>query len=274
MNPSTSPQLNAKPRKRLFLGLLLALEGIIAVTLLLLWYVPYRGFETLKPGLSEVIGWTFLALLLFFSLGVIVLVATIIRGREMPGTKRLRGILVRYFFPLITGLGRLFGIPKDDIRRSFIGINNELVRSESLKSPPKSVLILMPHCVQRDICPYRITVDVRNCRQCGQCDFSELTQVAERLGVDMTVATGGTLARRVVIETRPELIVGVACERDLSSGIVDTYPIPVLGVLIDRPEGPCLNTQVNVGLIKEALEHFLPKEVHAEKERAGQTAAS
>lgn len=246
-----------KPKKRLFLGLLLALELIIALSLFILWYIPYRGFERLGSSLPVIIGWVFGALLILLSVGIILIVLTVIRGREMPGTKRLHGFLVRYMFPVITGIGRFFGIPKDDIRRSFIEINNQLVRSESLKNPPKRILVLMPHCIQKDICPYRITVDVKNCRQCGECDFSDLTDVAERLGVQMTVATGGTLARRVVVETKPELILGVACERDLSSGIADTYPIPVLGVLIDRPEGPCLNTRVSVEKVTEALNAYL-----------------
>jgi hypothetical protein len=177
-------------------------------------------------------------------------------------------------FPVITGIGRFFGIPKDDIRRSFIEINNQLVRSESLKNPPRRILVLMPHCIQKDICPYRITVDVKNCRQCGECDFSDLTDVAERLGVQMTVATGGTLARRVVIEKKPELILGVACERDLSSGIADTYPIPVLGVLIDRPEGPCLNTRVSVEKVTEALNAYLGEDPLPVEGKGGSTEAA
>ncbi|MCJ7499958.1 DUF116 domain-containing protein, partial [bacterium] len=95
-----------------------------------------------------------------------------------------------------------------------------------------------------------------------------------RLGIDMTVATGGSLARRVVVETNPELIVGVACERDLASGIVDTYPIPVIGVLIHRPEGPCINTRVDVDKVNEALETFMSEHSFASENETGQTAVS
>lgn len=90
----------------------------------------------------------------------------------------------------------------------------------------------------------------------------------------MTVATGGTLARRVVVETNPELIVGVACERDLASGIVETYPIPVIGILIDRPEGPCVNTRVNVDKVNEALETFLSEHSFTGEKEAGKVAFS
>lgn len=249
--------MKIKPRKRLFIGLLLSLELVFALGLFILWFIPSRGYESFGKSLSVFWGWIFGVILIVFTLGIIFLVATILRGREVRGAKWLRGALVRYMLPVITGVGKLFKIPKDDIRRSFIEINNELVRSSSFKAPPKRILILMPHCIQRDDCPYRITVEVNNCRRCGKCDFSELTQIADRFGIEMTVATGGTLARKVVVETKPELILGVACERDLASGIVDTYPIPVIGILIDRPEGPCINTRVDVDKVNSALETFL-----------------
>jgi hypothetical protein len=50
--------------------------------------------------------------------------------------------------------------------------------------------------------------------------------------------------------------VAVACERDLSSGIIDSYPLPVLGVTNERPFGPCFNTKVDLGQVIEAIEFF------------------
>ena len=266
--------MRIKPRKRLFIGLLFSLELVFALGLFILWFIPSRGYESFGKSLSVFWGWVFGVILIVFTLGILFLVATILQGREVRGARWLRGALVRYMLPVITGVGKLFGIPKDDIRRSFIEINNELVRSSSFKEPPKRILILMPHCIQRDECPYRITVEVNNCRRCGKCDFNELTQIAERFGIEMTVATGGTLARKVVVETRPELILGVACERDLVSGIVDTYPIPVIGILIDRPEGPCINTRVDVERVNDALETFLSEHTFKSEESASKTKAS
>jgi hypothetical protein len=266
--------MKIKPRKRLFIGLLLTLEAATVLGLFLLWYIPSRSYESFGKSFSIFMGWVLGAVFLIFTLGIFFLVAIILRGREVPGARRLRGILIRFLLPVITILGRLFDIPKDDIRRSFIEINNELVRSGSFKTPPKRVLVLMPHCVQRDVCPHRITVNINNCRQCGKCDFSELIVVADKYGVDITVATGGTLARRVIVETRPELIIGVACERDLSSGIVEPYPIPVIGILIERPEGPCMNTRLNVEKVDRVLETFLHREMPAIDRKADKVAAS
>jgi hypothetical protein len=82
-------------------------------------------------------------------------------------------------------------------------------------------------------------------------------ELSEKYQVGLAVATGGTLARRIVVERRPHLIIAVACERDLSSGIQDSYPLPVFGVVNERPHGPCYDTMVDLEKVEEALKTFL-----------------
>ena len=59
------------------------------------------------------------------------------------------------------------------------------------------------------------------------------------------------------MDKRPDMIIAVACDRDLTSGIQDTYPIPVFGILNKRPNGPCYDTDVDVDLVEEGLTIFL-----------------
>ncbi len=80
--------------------------------------------------------------------------------------------------------------------------------------------------------------------------------MAKALNLNLFVATGGTIARKIVVETKPEAIVAVACERDLSSGVLDTYPLPILGIINERPFGPCFNTAVSLDKVKDALNFF------------------
>lgn len=76
----------------------------------------------------------------------------------------------------------------------------------------------------------------------------------------MFIATGGTLARKIIIENKPNFIIAVACQRDLVEGIQEVFPIPVYGVLNQRPEGPCVNTRVDVSKIEKALQNILKDE--------------
>ena len=68
------------------------------------------------------------------------------------------------------------------------------------------------------------------------------------------------LARQMVMQARPKAIVAVACERDLTSGIQDVFPLPVLGVLNERPYGPCFNTRVDKKKLEDAILAFLDNE--------------
>ena len=56
---------------------------------------------------------------------------------------------------------------------------------------------------------------------------------------------------------RPKAVVAIACERDLASGIQDVYPIPSVGVLNLRPNGPCYNTHVDLEEFRRAIEEIL-----------------
>ena len=80
---------------------------------------------------------------------------------------------------------------------------------------------------------------------------------AKEYGCQFIVVTGGTLARMKVKEARPKAIVAIACERDLASGMADVFPIPVIGVLNERPNGPCCNTTVDPKRVRAAVEQLL-----------------
>ncbi len=75
----------------------------------------------------------------------------------------------------------------------------------------------------------------------------------------MRVVTGGTLARKAVEVLKPRCILAVACERDLTSGIIDSFPLPVWGLLNERPYGPCFNTFVSSEDVEKALQRLVKR---------------
>lgn len=121
------------------------------------------------------------------------------------------------------------------------------------KKKVNNLLVLLPHCIQLEDCELKITKDILICKKCGRCDIGDLAKIAERYNLTMSVATGGTIARRIIKEKQPDAILAVACERNLLSGVLDTYPLPVLGVFNSRPNGPCINTMVDVNLVEEII---------------------
>ena len=73
----------------------------------------------------------------------------------------------------------------------------------------------------------------------------------------------------MVKELRPRAIIAVACERDLTSGIQDVFPLPVIGVLNERPYGPCFNTRVDIRKVEAAILDFLDTEEKYDSKTAG-----
>jgi hypothetical protein len=199
-----------------------------------------------------------LSVLVFLMLsGGLLLVFTIFSGKDFFFSHKLRGIVAKVLFPFMILMGKLVGVSKEKVQQSFIELNNHLVRSNYHRTRPNQLLILLPHCIQDFDCQIRITGNVKNCEGCGKCEIKDLIELSDQFQVKIAVATGGTLARRIIVENRPEAIVAVACELDLTSGIQDSYPIPVIGILNERPNGPCINTKVDIQKVREAILDFL-----------------
>lgn len=188
-------------------------------------------------------------------LGLIILSALTEKDFLFPhGEKQ---ITMKVLFPINLFLGRLFGWSKDQIRQSFVAVNNSLFKATQKRVNPERILILLSHCLQNFECPQKVTAEHRNCRMCGKCQISQIIGLEDEYNTSLSIATGGTLARKVIVEKRPTVIVAVACERDLTSGIQDVYPIPVYGILNQRPFGPCINTRVEIEKIEKTLKIIL-----------------
>lgn len=222
------------------------------------WWIPTKGLENIHPDLPGYVGFIFATLSGLAILGTFLLILTTALGKDIFFTRFMRLVVIKFLLPAIELMGRVLGISRDTIRQSFVAMNNSLVESQKLVIKPDRILILLPHCLQFFDCDIKVTGGIEKCTRCGSCDIKGLAELADRFDIDISVATGGTLARKVIVEKRPKLVIAVACERDLTSGIKDCYPLPVIGILNDRPNGPCFNTSVDVAKIEQALLSVLP----------------
>lgn len=159
-------------------------------------------------------------------------------------------------------LARKAGLDKDSMRKTYVELNNAFVSSEKNKKnlSPEKILLLLPHCLQNSECTIKVSGDIRRCRQCGKCCLGDILKTADKYGVGVVVATGGTAARSAILKKNPSYIISVACERDLASGISDVRKIPVKGIINKRPNGPCINTTVDLNELENALKEVTKTE--------------
>ena len=252
-------------KKRYFLGLTALSAFFVVMLIFMVWYVMRPGLLQIHSVLPLLWGCLcgFISLLLVLGVSAIFLA---VLGLRLPLVMYvLAWKVINLLFPLSITLGKLFNIPKYKVQQSFVEVNNVLVSHYKIKVPAERILILTPHCIQWDKCVHKITRNVENCHQCGHCGVGDMLRLSHKYGCKLVVATGGTLARQMVKEARPKAIVAVACERDLTSGMQDVFPLPVLGVPNERPFGPCFNTKVDVNKLEQAILAFMEEVKDANK---------
>lgn len=176
-----------------------------------------------------------------------------VRGMSIYALRLGIGLVLPVFM-YFTGL---FKGDKDWLGRIYISINNLVVKYGLQNKSSAKMLLLLPHCMQSKDCCCRITENISSCRRCGSCKVGEAAGITEQYGIRAVVAKGGTAARNIVKEYRPDFILAVACERELVSGIGDVGKIPVIGVINQRPNGYCTNTTVDMVLLKRIIQELM-----------------
>lgn len=247
----------SRPQKRLFLVLILASLLIAGFFSYWLWKISIPGLAIISSHLPWVIGLVICTVLLIIMASVTGIILAILGFRTPRFFQGIAWSAINLFFPMTITIGKLFDVDKERIERSFIELSNHLIRQKQIIVKPEQLLILTPHCIQQENCPHKVTQTITNCRRCGACQVGDLAALTEKYGVHLAIVTGGTLARKVVKTIRPHAILAIACERDLTSGIQDVFPLPVIGILNQRPCGPCCNTRVDMTLVEQTVQKFL-----------------
>ena len=235
--------------------------ALIAAVLFLFWKLLLPGLALYVPFMVPVANIIFPLLIL---IGVVLYVLLVWGASchvlRYKGAGQVLALYLRLLFGPALLVSRCSGVHWRKMSQAYISYLNRLVLLKNIHIRPDKILILIPHCLQWDKCPHKITRNSQNCHRCGQCPIGSILEMADSKGSYLAVATGGTLARQIVRERRPQAIVAIACERDLVSGMQDVFPMPVLGLLNKRPNGPCFNTDVDLDALKTLLETITGEE--------------
>jgi hypothetical protein len=139
---------------------------------------------------------------------------------------------------LTSRLAERFG-RRDWVENASVKVYNALALLRRRKVGTGELLLLIPRCLSKE------TLD-------------GVLGIAGKYGVPVFVATRGQLARRVIRERRPRAVVAVACERDMVSGLHDVAgKIPVLGLTMTLPSGPCKDALLNLGQLEEWVRAYV-----------------
>lgn len=138
-----------------------------------------------------------------------------------------------------------------------ISLSNGLTRLRRPRCRPEEILILLPHCLQRQGCPLDLAESVLNCQRCGRCGIADIIRLHERYGVRLAVASGGRQAVALVRRPENRLVLAIACPKELAMGILATFPKPVYVVRNIVGQVPCLNTGIDGACVEAAIRRFV-----------------
>ncbi len=114
--------------------------------------------------------------------------------------------------------------------------------------PPKMRVMILPQCMRSLKCPAKLnSKDGFYCKKCGLCDITTAYAAAEAVGTRCYTVPGGTFATRVLKNSRPEAVIGVACSKDLYEGTLAAkiVGIPSQGVQLTKTGCICTYTDMD-----------------------------
>ncbi|HYF40371.1 MAG TPA: DUF116 domain-containing protein [Gemmatimonadales bacterium] len=216
-----------------------------ALTLVALLTVTAAGLYLLAPRIEAVhsvapsVLWTVLLLsaALLWTWWAVLFLSFYIERPLLPEKLAERGLFLR-LMRLTSRTASQFG-RRDWVENAAVKVYNALAAMRNRKVGQGELLLLIPRCLSK------VTLD-------------GVLGIAGKYGVPVFVATRGQLARRVIRERRPRAVVAVACERDMVSGLHDVAgKIPVLGLTMTLPVGPCKDATLDLGQLERWVQSYV-----------------
>jgi hypothetical protein len=118
-----------------------------------------------------------------------------------------------------------------NINKEYARSINDRERERFVKVPYKNRMLFLSHCIRAEL-------------------RDELHRFAEGLGYKVHVVGGGSIVHKIIMEEKPEAVLGIACEPELTMA-VEKLELPLHVVLLDI-DG-CKDTTVNVEEAKRVI---------------------
>jgi hypothetical protein len=214
-------------QKRIFIGLTFCFLLTAIIFLYGIYYLIEPRLRMLHAKLPAIIAALLIAawgivflLFILFVLSLVIRIKLILKIFE-------KSIPFHFFTPTIFKLGQFLGRSKDQLSNSYIKVHNGWIRLNAGKTKARKILVLLPRCLQKQL-------------------LDQISQFLLPRRIPVFVVSGGEMARRIVKERKPKVVIGVACERDLLSAVMDLCTsVRIIGIPNYRPEGPCKNTRID-----------------------------
>ncbi len=225
--------------KRVFLLFALGVTFLFLFLGFGLYYLTIPRFSEFHPVIPDIVLVSLMAISGYLIFWYLVLIMTSYTRIKLSFLGRGNRILLGFLLENVFRLGTFFKYNRDRLGNSFVKVSNAFVHGTKVPGIKEKLLILLPRCLTKET-------------------YQSINEISKEYNVELKVCTGGEIARQKVKEFKPTAIIGVACERDLVSGIKDVGgKISVLGIPNIRPDGPCKNTYIHIDDLRKSIQFYL-----------------
>lgn len=230
-----------KEGKRLFLLFYFCgLSVVTGISMFLYYLISPRLYQT-NPYFDNIVLWAVIIVFGAVYFWSLLLLLTVTTNINFLLVRKKTGLHIEWIYPVVHKIAGMFNISKDRIGHSLIKVNNALIYATKRKFTASNLLVLLPRCLDAE-------------------SRAKVTTLTQQYGCTVFTATGGQSARNMLKKVKPDAIIGVACERDLVSGMADSpHYVPIIAITNKRPHGPCKDTIIDVEEFEKAVKFLLKK---------------
>lgn len=129
----------------------------------------------------------------------------------------------------------------------FTSMKNHLNKDGFIKIPYSERSLFLPQCLRNaDKCTAKMDGVGYICKHCGACSISNIKQFAEELGYEVYVVPGGSMVLKIIANTKPKAVVGVACDFELGEAFEKLASLNIWYQGVPLLKDGCKNTAVDV----------------------------
>ena len=221
-----------------FLFTAVGLAGLVLLAAVAIYLLAPR-LAQISPRLPRALYWADVAFAAFGAVWLALIAISYRTDRALlPRRFAEQGLLLKTL-RLASRVGEMFGVQRDWTDNAAVAVYNRLAWAREWRVRANELLILSPRCLSR-------------------AALDGVMDIAKRHQIATFVATRGAYARQAIRERRPRAVVAVACERDMVSGLHDVAGrIPVLGLTMQLPNGPCKDASLDLAKMEEFVRRYL-----------------
>ena len=176
--------------------------------------------------------------------------SSIMRIVKKIAKTKLSGVALQKLEQLATKVG----VEEKDLFQLYVESKNRSLVKNFSSTPYNERILLLPQCLRSKDCPAELGKYGYECQECGRCSIAKIKHVTKNLGYKGTfILPGGSIAKNLLLELKPQACIGVACFKELVLGSFLCEKLGIIGQGVALLRDGCINTIVDLKSLNDAL---------------------